>query len=48
MIVYGFCYPMIVLTMVAPLSAVMLGMGKRERREGDRRFIHFIIYLINV
>ncbi|KAI6175874.1 hypothetical protein M3Y97_00737400 [Aphelenchoides bicaudatus] len=33
--VYGFCYPMLVLTMVAPLSAVMLGMGKRERREGS-------------
>ncbi|CAD5219506.1 unnamed protein product [Bursaphelenchus okinawaensis] len=38
MVVYGFVYPMLVLTMVAPLSAVMLGMGKREKREGDRRF----------
>ncbi|KAK0399923.1 hypothetical protein QR680_003275 [Steinernema hermaphroditum] len=28
MAVYGFVYPMLVLTLMAPLSAVMLGMGK--------------------
>ncbi|CAO4373990.1 unnamed protein product [Caenorhabditis nigoni] len=38
MAVYGFAYPMILLMLVAPLCAVMLGMGKREKREGDRRF----------
>ncbi|KAI6187136.1 hypothetical protein M3Y98_00209500 [Aphelenchoides besseyi] len=38
MVVFGFLYPLLVLIMVAPLSAVMLGMGKREKREGDRRF----------
>uniref|UniRef100_A0A915EKS8 Uncharacterized protein n=1 Tax=Ditylenchus dipsaci TaxID=166011 RepID=A0A915EKS8_9BILA len=31
MAVYGFAYPMLV-------CAVMLGMGKREKREGDSRF----------
>ena len=42
MAVYGFAYPMILLMLVAPLCAVMLGMGKREKREGDRRFVsHF-------
>lgn len=41
MIVYGFAYPMLMLTMIAPLCAVMLGMGKREKREGDRRFVSF-------
>uniref|UniRef100_A0A8R1HNM9 Uncharacterized protein n=1 Tax=Caenorhabditis japonica TaxID=281687 RepID=A0A8R1HNM9_CAEJA len=38
MAVYGFAYPMLLLMLVAPLCAVMLGMGKREKREGDRRF----------
>ncbi|KAK6044376.1 hypothetical protein COOONC_18119 [Cooperia oncophora] len=38
MVVYGFAYPMLLLTLIAPLCAVMLGMGKREKREGDRRF----------
>ncbi|CCG28127.1 G_PROTEIN_RECEP_F1_2 domain-containing protein [Caenorhabditis elegans] len=38
MAVYGFAYPMILLMLIAPLCAVMLGMGKREKREGDRRF----------
>ncbi|TMS38486.1 hypothetical protein L596_005205 [Steinernema carpocapsae] len=38
MAIYGFVYPMLVLTLMAPLSAVMLGMGKREKKEGDRRF----------
>ncbi|KAI1732900.1 hypothetical protein Ddc_01799 [Ditylenchus destructor] len=38
MAVYGFAYPMLVLTLIAPLSAVMLGMGKREKREGDQRY----------
>ncbi|KAI6217563.1 hypothetical protein M3Y99_01760800 [Aphelenchoides fujianensis] len=49
MIVFGFLYPMLVLIMVAPLSAVMLGMGKREKREGDRRFpnpLYTIIWLL--
>jgi hypothetical protein len=39
MVIYGFAYPMLVLTLIAPLSAVVLGMGKREKREGDRRFV---------
>ncbi|WKY07490.1 hypothetical protein Q1695_007168 [Nippostrongylus brasiliensis] len=38
MVVYGFAYPMLLLTLIAPLCAVMLGMGKREKREGDRRY----------
>ena len=41
MVVYGFAYPMLLLTLIAPLCAVMLGMGKREKREGDRRFVRF-------
>lgn len=40
-VVYGFVYPLIVSIMIAPLCAVLLGMGKRERREGDRRFVCF-------
>ncbi|PIO62055.1 hypothetical protein TELCIR_16403, partial [Teladorsagia circumcincta] len=39
MVVYGFAYPMLLLTLIAPLCAVMLGMGKREKREGDRRYV---------
>ena len=42
MVVYGFAYPMLVLTLIAPLSAVALGMGKREKREGDRRFVSIL------
>uniref|UniRef100_A0A1I7XKA6 G_PROTEIN_RECEP_F1_2 domain-containing protein n=1 Tax=Heterorhabditis bacteriophora TaxID=37862 RepID=A0A1I7XKA6_HETBA len=38
MVVYGFAYPMLLLTLIAPLCAVILGMGKREKREGDRRY----------
>ena len=36
---------------VAPLSAVVLGMGKREKREGDRRYpnpLYQIIWLLSV
>ncbi|EYB94694.1 hypothetical protein Y032_0168g178 [Ancylostoma ceylanicum] len=50
MIVYGFAYPMLLLTMIAPLCAVMLGMGKREKREGDRRFpnpLYQMIWLLS-
>lgn len=46
--VYGFAYPMLVLTLITPLSAVMLGMGKRERREGDGRYnpLYQMIWLL--
>ncbi|CAK5040038.1 unnamed protein product [Meloidogyne enterolobii] len=37
--IYGFVYPMLVLVMIAPLSAVMLGMSKREKREGESRYV---------
>ncbi|VDK51883.1 unnamed protein product [Anisakis simplex] len=37
-VVYGFIYPLLVITMMAPLCAILLGMGKREKREGDRRY----------
>ncbi|KAK6751012.1 hypothetical protein RB195_002779 [Necator americanus] len=50
MIVYGFAYPMLLLTLIAPLCAVMLGMGKREKREGDRRFpnpLYQMIWLLS-
>uniref|UniRef100_A0A914H1Z0 G protein-coupled receptor n=1 Tax=Globodera rostochiensis TaxID=31243 RepID=A0A914H1Z0_GLORO len=46
--VYGFVYPMLVLVMIAPLSAVMLGMSKREKREGDRRFPNPLYQLISL
>ncbi|VDN44729.1 unnamed protein product [Gongylonema pulchrum] len=39
MVVYGFVYPILVIIMIAPLCAVLLGMGKREKREGDRRYV---------
>uniref|UniRef100_A0A1I7UD01 Col_cuticle_N domain-containing protein n=1 Tax=Caenorhabditis tropicalis TaxID=1561998 RepID=A0A1I7UD01_9PELO len=43
MAVYGFAYPMILLMLVAPLCAVMLGMGKREKeKEIDDFRIHCI------
>lgn len=38
-VIYGFIYPMIVVTLIAPLCAVLLGMGKREKREGEQRFV---------
>uniref|UniRef100_A0A7E4URY3 G_PROTEIN_RECEP_F1_2 domain-containing protein n=1 Tax=Panagrellus redivivus TaxID=6233 RepID=A0A7E4URY3_PANRE len=50
-VVYGFAYPMLFLLLIAPLSAVMLGMGKREKREGDRRFpnpLYQMIWLLCV
>ncbi|CAI4223882.1 unnamed protein product [Auanema sp. JU1783] len=49
MVVYGFVYPMLLLTLIAPLCAVMLGMGKREKRDGDRRYpnpLHQMIWLL--
>uniref|UniRef100_A0AC35U786 G_PROTEIN_RECEP_F1_2 domain-containing protein n=1 Tax=Rhabditophanes sp. KR3021 TaxID=114890 RepID=A0AC35U786_9BILA len=50
LVIYGFVYPMLVVTMIAPLSAVMLGMGKREKKEGDRRFpnpLYQMIWLLS-
>ncbi|XGW27544.1 hypothetical protein V3C99_007837 [Haemonchus contortus] len=50
MVVYGFAYPMLLLTLIAPLCAVMLGMGKREKREGDRRYpnpLYQMIWLLS-
>ncbi|CAK5049100.1 unnamed protein product [Meloidogyne enterolobii] len=44
--IYGFVYPMLVLVMIAPLSAVMLGMSKREKREGESRYVS--VYLNKV
>lgn len=32
--------------LIAPLSAVMLGMGKREKREGDMRYVSFILFIL--
>ncbi|KAJ1346175.1 hypothetical protein KIN20_000895 [Parelaphostrongylus tenuis] len=37
-VVYGFTYPILVISLIAPLCAVMVGMRKREKREGDRRY----------
>uniref|UniRef100_A0A0N4ZCB5 G_PROTEIN_RECEP_F1_2 domain-containing protein n=1 Tax=Parastrongyloides trichosuri TaxID=131310 RepID=A0A0N4ZCB5_PARTI len=50
LVIYGFVYPMLVVTMIAPLSAVMLGMGKREKKEGDKRFpnpLYQMIWLLS-
>ncbi|GMT25039.1 hypothetical protein PFISCL1PPCAC_16336, partial [Pristionchus fissidentatus] len=38
MIVYAFVYPCLLLSLIAPLAAVLLGMAKREKREGDSRY----------
>ncbi|CAJ0932619.1 unnamed protein product, partial [Mesorhabditis belari] len=38
MFVYALAYPVLLFCLIAPLCAVMLGMGKREKREGDRRY----------
>lgn len=46
--IYGFVYPMLVLLMIAPLSAVMLGMSKREKREGESRFPNPLYQLISL
>uniref|UniRef100_A0A0K0DFW8 Transmembrane protein n=1 Tax=Angiostrongylus cantonensis TaxID=6313 RepID=A0A0K0DFW8_ANGCA len=53
--VYGFVYPILMISLIAPLCAVMLGMRKREKREGDRRyvrvappFIYIYIYYIYI
>uniref|UniRef100_A0A0R3RXV1 G_PROTEIN_RECEP_F1_2 domain-containing protein n=1 Tax=Elaeophora elaphi TaxID=1147741 RepID=A0A0R3RXV1_9BILA len=49
-VVYGFVYPLIVVIMIAPLCAILLGMGKREKREGDRRFpnpLYQMIWLLS-
>lgn len=37
MVAYGLAYPMIVIILTAPLCAVLIGMGKREKREAERR-----------
>ncbi|KAE9413229.1 hypothetical protein Angca_001245, partial [Angiostrongylus cantonensis] len=47
--VYGFVYPILMISLIAPLCAVMLGMRKREKREGDRRYpnpLHQMIWLL--
>ncbi|CAK5016083.1 unnamed protein product [Meloidogyne enterolobii] len=46
--IYGFVYPMLVLVMIAPLSAVMLGMSKREKREGESRYPNPLYQLISL
>ena len=46
--VYGFAYPMLLLTLIAPLCAVVLGMGKREKREGDRRYVSILSVIFMV
>ncbi|VBB35121.1 unnamed protein product, partial [Acanthocheilonema viteae] len=49
-VVYGFVYPLVVAIMIAPLCAILLGMGKREKREGDRRFpnpLYQMIWLLS-
>uniref|UniRef100_A0A0N5AJ37 G_PROTEIN_RECEP_F1_2 domain-containing protein n=1 Tax=Syphacia muris TaxID=451379 RepID=A0A0N5AJ37_9BILA len=50
MFVYGFAYPMIVIILTAPLCTVLIGMGKREKREADRRFpnpLYQMIWLLS-
>lgn len=46
MIVYGFVYPMLVLCLVAPLSAVVLGMSKREKREAGKNLLNLFCGIV--
>lgn len=39
---------MLLLTLIAPLCAVVLGMGKREKREGDRRYVSILSVIFMV